>query len=696
MHISVPVRFPKTRTGLFSQVFFIALWFGLLMSTIGLSVCMATAAEDELEFSTKLIELSIEDLIKVKVTSVSKKPQKILEAAAAIFVITQEDIRRSGAVSIPEVLRMVPGLEVARIDSNKWAVTSRGFNGRFANKLLVLIDGRTVYTPLFSGVYWDMKDTLLNDIDRIEIIRGPGAALWGANAVNGVINIITKEAKDTQGTMVIAGTGTEEQGFGAIRYGGMIGQDTHYRVYAKYFNRDSAVYVSGKDAADRWNIFRTGFRMDYARSDKDRLTLQGDVYNGQTGETVITKSFNPTAPATFDQENDIAGANLLGRWKHSVSNTSNIALQVYYDYTDRSSSAILEQRHDTFDIDFQHDFALDQDHQIAWGLGYRFIRDDIGNTFYTSWNPDNCDIDLFSAFVQDEITLVDNKVKLTLGSKFEHNDFTGFEIQPNARLIWTPDKYCSIWASVSRAVRTPSRAEADGRINNRVLPPGSLHPVYPGLVTLFSSDDYESEELLAYELGYRLQPNSRVSLDIAAFFNNYSNLRTLEPGDPFPETSPTPTHITVPFTADNKMKAEVYGMEVAIDWLAFDWWRLQVAYTYLQMQLHLDDDSRDTISEGAEGESPHNQISVRSSMYLPMDLELNLWTRYVDSLPSQNIDSYVTLDVRLGWMPHKQLEVSIVGQNLFDNNRLEFKPDFIDTSPTEVERAVYGSIIWRF
>jgi len=352
MYISVPVRFPKIRIGLFSQVFLLSLWFGLLMFTIGLNVCMATAAEDKLEFSTELIELSIEHLVKVKVTSVSKKPQKILEAAAAIFVITQEDIRRSGAVSIPEVLRMVPGLEVARIDSNKWAVTSRGFNGRFANKLLVLIDGRTVYTPLFSGVYWDMKDTLLNDIDRIEIIRGPGAALWGANAVNGVINIITKEAKDTQGTMVIAGTGTEEQG-GAIRYGGMIGQETHYRVYAKYFDRDSAVHTSGEDAADRWDVLRTGFRMDCAMSEKNRLTLQGDVYNGRTGETVITKSFNPTDPATFDQENDIAGTNLLGRWKHSISDTSNIALQIYYDYTDRSS-AILEQRHDTFDIDFQH------------------------------------------------------------------------------------------------------------------------------------------------------------------------------------------------------------------------------------------------------------------------------------------------------------------------------------------------------
>ena len=662
-----------------------------------MSVCMATAAEDESEFSGELIELSIEDLVKVKVTSVSKRPQKILEAAAAIFVINQEDIRRSGAVSIPEVLRMVPGLEVAKIDSNKWAVTSRGFNGRFANKLLVLIDGRTVYTPLFSGVYWDMKDTLLNDIDRIEIIRGPGAALWGANAVNGIINIITKEAKDTHGTMVIAGTGTEEQGLGAIRYGGMIGQDTHYRVYAKYFNRDSAVHISGEDAADRWDVFRTGFRMDSAMSDKDRLTLQGDVYNGRTGETVLTKSFDPTAPATFDQENDIAGANLLGRWKRSISDTSNIALQVYYDYTDRSS-AILEQRHDTFDIDFQHDFGLDQDHQIVWGLGYRFIRDDISNTFYTSWNPDNRDIDLLSAFVQDEITLVDNKVKLTLGSKFEHNDYTGFEIQPNARLMWTPDKYCSMWAAISRGVRTPSRTEADGRINNSVLPPGSLLPGFPGygLVTLLGSDDYESEELLAYELGYRLQPNSRLSLDIAAFFNDYSNLRTLEPGDSFAETSPTPTHITLPFTADNKMKAEVYGMEAAIDWLAFDWWRLQVAYTYLQMQLHLDDDSSDTISEDAEGESPHNQISVMSSMSLPMDMELNLWARYVDSLPSQDIDSYVTLDIRLGWMPHKNLEVSIVGQNLFDNNRLEFKPDFIDTSPTEVERGVYASIIWRF
>jgi iron complex outermembrane receptor protein len=309
---------------------------GALLLSVVAGVCSAGAYDTEPALPADLTELSLEDLMDIEITSVAKKSQKLSEAAAAIFVITQEDIRRSGATSIPEALRMVPGLEVARIDANKWAITSRGFNGRFANKLLVLIDGRTVYTPLYSGVYWDMKDTLLEDVDRIEVIRGPGAALWGANAVNGVINIITKTAKDTQGGLIVGGAGTEEQGFGSLRYGAKLGQDIFSRVYVKYFDRDSGVFPSGEDGADEWDVLRAGFRMDWQGSGPDALTLQGDIYDGEAGVTVVTKSFDPYAPPTFDEDDSISGANLLGRWKHTVSDTSEIALQVYYDRTERN------------------------------------------------------------------------------------------------------------------------------------------------------------------------------------------------------------------------------------------------------------------------------------------------------------------------------------------------------------------------
>lgn len=666
----------------------------LLPMTVGL--CMAGSLADKSAFTEELTELSIEDLMNIEITSVAKKTQKMSEASAAIFVITQEDIRRSGVTSIPESLRMVPGLQVARIDANKWAITSRGFNGRFANKLLVLIDGRSVYTPLFSGVYWDVKDTLLEDVNRIEVIRGPGATLWGANAVNGVINIITKHAKDTQGGLMTAGTGTEEQGIGGIRYGGKSGQDTYYRVYAKYFNRDKGVYASGEDAADDWDAVRGGFRIDWEGSKRDSRTLQGGLYDGQYGETITTRSLTSPYSSTNDTDNDMSGAHLLGRWTRTISDISNMALQLYYDRTERNS-ILVDLIRDTFDLDFQHKFALGEWQEIVWGIAYRFTGDDMVGSFDTSWDPESRDDDLFSGFVQDDITLVDNQLRLTLGSKFEYNDYTGFEIQPNTRLMWTPEERHSVWAAVSRAVRTPSRTEHDGTVNNSVLPPNSLYLGSPPVVASLRGDrDFDSEELLAYELGCRVLPSDQLSLDVAAFYNDYDSLRTLEPGSLFLETSPSPLHLVSPYTADNKMAGETYGVELAANWHALDWWRLQAAYTYLQMQLHLDADSGDTTSESAEDESPHNQISLQSSMDLPRDVEFDLWVRYVDNLPSQNVGSYVSLDTRIAWKPRKQLEVSIVGQNLLDNHHPEFQPEIVDTSPTEAERSVYGKITWRF
>jgi iron complex outermembrane receptor protein len=559
---------------------------GAALSSMVAGVCLASPSDTEPPLPADLTQLSLEDLMDIEITSVAKKAQKLSEAPAAVFVITNDDLRRSGVTSIPEALRMVPGLQVARIDANKWAITPRGFNGRFSNKLLVMMDGRSVYTPLFSGVYWDMKDTLLEDVDRIEVIRGPGAALWGANAVNGVINIITKRSEDTQGGLVVAGAGTEERGFGAVRYGGKLGQDNYCRVYAKYLNRDSGVFPSGEDGADEWDVLRAGFRMDWQGSGPDALTLQGDIYDGGAGVMAVTKSFDPHAPPTFDEDEGISGANLLGRWKHTVSDTSEIALQVYYDRTERNG-IILDQIHDTFDLDLQQQFALGKRQEIVWGLGYRFVSDNIDNTFYGSWDPDSRDDDLYSGFVQDDITLIKDRLRLTLGSKFEHNDYTGSEIQPNGRLMWTLQEGHSIWAAVSRAVRTPSRTEEDGRLNTTVLPPGSLLPLFPGygVVSLFGDGNYESEELLAYELGYRVLPTDQFSVDIAAFYNDYSNLRTLEPGNPSLEVSPSPTHLVFPFTADNKMDGETYGVEVAADWRASDWWRIHASYTYLQIQL---------------------------------------------------------------------------------------------------------------
>jgi len=669
---------PKTRTMLRRMLMMAAAF--LVSATLPTSGAMADdgfSIEEELFFS--------EDEM---VTSVSKKEQKLSEAAAAIDVITQDDIRRSGATSIPEALRVVPGLQVARLDANKWAVSARGFNGRFANKLLVLIDGRSVYTPLFSGVWWDAQNVLLEDIARIEVIRGPGATLWGANAVNGVINIITKDAKDTQGGLVTIGHGTEERGFGEFRYGGTLGDNAHYRVYARYFDRERSVAASGDYGADEWDVAQGGLRVDWEVSDSDSLTLQGDIHSGTVGERQTMASLSPPYEQTFDNDDDVAGGNILGRWNHTFSDTSGMSFQLYYDRSDRDHMIIGEVR-DTFDLDFQHRFALDDRHEIVWGLGYRLSRDDIDNSFTLSFDPDSRNDQLLSAFVQDEITLIEDQLKLTPGAKLEHNDYTGFEFQPSARLLWMPHEKHTVWAAVSRAVRTPSRVESYGRVNRYVLPPATL-------MSMFGDRDFDSEELLAHELGYRVQPMDRLSLDIATFYNIYENLRTVELGTPFPETSPAPPHLVVPLFADNKMDGETYGIEVAADWRPLDWWRLEAGYTYLQVVLHLDDDSTDTLSEGAEGESPHNQFSLRSSMDLPRNLELDSCLRYVDNLPGLGVDSYLTLDVRLGWKPTENLELFVVGQNLLDSHHAEFESTFFGVHATEVEHSVYAGLTWRF
>ncbi len=620
-----------------------------------------------------LTELSIEDLMNIEVTSVSKRPQKLSATTAAVFVITSEDIRRSGVTSIPEALRMAPGLQVARIDANKWAVSSRGFNGRFANKLLVLMDGRSVYSPVFSGVSWHIQDTLLEDIDRIEVIRGPGATLWGANAVNGVINIITKHSRDTQGGLLTAGVGTEEKGFVGSRYGGRLGEDISYRAYAKYFKRDEAVFSTGDKATDDWDVLRGGFRVDRQVWRGDTLTLQGDIYDGTTRDRVTFAT--PSLTRTFDEKVDFKGLNLLGRSEQTLSDGSNLWLQVYYDHTENRSVISGEVR-DTVDIDIKHQFLWGERHGITWGFGYRFTRDDMDTTPSARFIPDSRHDDVWSAFLQDEMSFAEQKLGLTLGSKFEYNDYSGFEIQPNVRFLWNPESPYSVWVAVSRAVRTPSRGEHDVESYINVPIPGVL----PRAI---GTRDFGSEELIAYEIGYRVQPLEGLLIDIASYYNDYDSLRTYEVNG-F-DVSP-----------GNKMDGSTYGVELAVDWRVSDMWRLVGAYTYLQMQLHLDSDSSDVSSESAEGENPHHQASLRSSVDLPGNLELDLWARYVESLPSHDVGSYFTLDVCLGWKPFKDIELSFVGQNLLDSQHPEFLPDIVDTFPTEVERSVYGKITWKF
>jgi iron complex outermembrane recepter protein len=667
-------------------------------AVMGALLCLSGVVTGRAGEVADLTALPIEELLKIEITSVSRKPQALSNAAAAVFLITQEDIRLSGATSIPEVLRMVPGLEVARIDASKWAVSSRGFNGRYANKLLVLIDGRTVYNPLFSGVLWDAQDTVLEDIDRIEVIRGPGAALWGANAVNGVINIITRSAKETVGGLATGGGGTVQRGFGEARYGAKLAEETYGRVYLKYFDRGRGLDESGHPANDGWNTVRAGFRLDSRPSPRDALTFQGDLYRDGNGQTLTFPQLRPPYLRTFDNGGENSGANLLGRWQHTFSDTSQGQVQIYYDRAE-TDDAISRTEVDTLDIDLQQRFSLGKRHEVVAGMGYRYTRDHIRNSFAVSFAPREQTNHLFSAFLQDDITLVQDRLRFTVGSKFEVNSYTGFEVQPNARLLWTPDSSHSVWASVSRAVRTPSRGEETSRINATVVPPGSpLNPSpLPVLVSFFGNDRFKSEELWAYEMGYRVQASSRLNVDVASFYNVYDQLRSVEPGSPGVEFSPIPPHYLVPLEARNLFKGHTYGVELAADWRACDRARLRLAYTYLQMNLQPKSGSNDTTTKAEEGKNPHHQVSLRVSLDLRKDLELNLWLRWIDRLPSFGISQYTTLDARLAWKPVKNLEISLVGQNLFERRHMEFKPEsFVSFLPTEVERGVYGKVTWRF
>lgn len=645
--------------------------------------------------SRDLTELSIEELINIPVT-IQRTTQSLSRSPAAISVITQDDIRRSGVTSIPEALRLAPGLEVARVDSHQWAISSRGFNDVFANKLLVMIDGRSVYTPLFSGVFWDVQDTVLEDIDRIEVIRGPGASLWGANAVNGVINIITKPAKETQGTLITAGGGTEERGFGAVRLGAKVNDEVFYRVYAKYFDRDNSVFLGGGENNDDWQIARGGFRIDWQPAEVNLFTLQGDVYGGELGQTFTRLSPTPDLGGVYQNFNerdriDVSGGNILGRWTHSISDESSFSFQIFYDRTVRDTEIIREDR-DTFDVDFQHRFSLGDRHGIVWGGGYRVTSDAIENTFDVALNPDERTAHLFGAFVQDEISLIEKTLSLTLGSKFEHNDFTGFEIQPSGRLLWSPHERHSVWAAVSRAVRTPSRADDDVRLNQK--PP---FPAPGTIVSILGDRSFDSEELIAYELGYRVQPHAKLSFDLATFYNEYDNLRGLQPGTPYGEGSPAPPHAVVPAFISNNLKGETYGAELTANWQMLDWWRWSANYTYLQLQIHADGTPPDVASERTiEGSSPHHQVSLRAKMDLPFDIELDGMARYVDNLAAPGVSSYISLDLRFGWRPTENLEFSLVGQNLLDSQHQEFAPTFIATQSAEIERAVYAKVTWNF
>ena len=499
------------------------------------TLCSVEAAREAGQLPRDLTQLSLEQLMDIEVTTASRKKQKLSETPAAAYVITSDEIRRSTATSVPELLRQVPGLYVARIDANKWAISARGLNGRYANKLLVLVDGRSIYIPLFSGVYWEMQDTLLEDIERIEVIRGPGASMWGGNAVNGVINIITKRAEDTQGGLLTVASGTEQRGIGGIRYGVKIFDDAHLRVFGKYTRRDNALLSTGLPAQDRSRGARGGFRLDFQESAKDQFTVQGDVYDWQGDHMLLVPMMSPPYSSQIGARQAFSGSNVLARWNRVLSSASNLEFQFYFDRSELDHAGLKEKR-DTLDFDFQHRFWLGDFNEVIWGLGYRRSNDDLTSSFVYTFQPDRRNDDSYSAFVQDDVHLFSDTVRLTLGTKFEGvsfgypdgtPDYEKLTIQPNVRFMWLPTADHAFWGAVSGAVRNPSRADHDMRISAGVIPPFvEVNPSpLPALVTILGNRAFQPEHLRAYELGYRAMVTEEFSVDVTGFYNLYDRLR---------------------------------------------------------------------------------------------------------------------------------------------------------------------------
>ncbi|MBN2580356.1 MAG: TonB-dependent receptor [Pirellulales bacterium] len=668
-----------------------------------------TSKTDKLEKLLDLADKDIAQLSQVRVngmtgspsldtpvSTVSRQPSTIGQTAAAVYVVTNEMIRRSTAKTIPDVLRLVPGVDVARINASTWAVSIRGFNNAFANKLLVMIDGRTIYNTMFGGVYWSEQDVLLEDVDHIEVIRGPGASVWGSNAVNGVINIVTKDSKDTQGTYIESGAGTEELGFSSLRWGGGNGDDLHYRFYGKWYEWGPGVSADALPAWDGWHQARGGFRMDWEVSEDDKITFQGDYYNGYSGDkteqTLLAPPYKRFLKDTIHQE----GANALLRWSHTIDQDSDWAAQVFYDRMEHCllTRQVMEN-HNVFDFDFQHRFPAGDRHEWIWGCGYRNTTDQGPNTSVFRLIPPGRSYKIISYFVQDRITLVEDKWFLTLGCKFEHNDFTKFEYQPTVQLLWAVDDEHSIWGSVSRAVRTPDRSKLDTYM---ISPPFITDPI-PFSPFIIGNPNLLSEDVITYELGYREQTTERFSWDLALFLNDYRNTDAFEAGTPF--FDPTIGFMLLPSRFVNAQSGRTYGFEVSANYDLSSRWKLRGSYSFLDVNMNpLQYPYSDEY--GGRG-SPRNLFNLQSSWDLGRKWELDFIGRYVDNQNCWNelgqtitISNYFAADVRLAWKPYKNFEWSVVGRNLLAGTHPEFGDDLIlNTIHTEVQQEVYSQIIWR-
>jgi iron complex outermembrane recepter protein len=633
----------------------------LMITTLAIST--ASKAQD----IASIDAIPFDKLADIEVTSVSKQPENSFQSAAAVYVLTADEIKRSGATSIPEALRYVPGLEVARIDSNRWAITSRGFNREFANKLLVLLDGRTIYNPVFAGTYWDAQDLVIEDIDRIEVVRGPGATLWGSNAVNGVINIITKDSKFTQGNYASTAVGNFEKNITELRHGGMLNNSTSYRVSGKYYDQGSTITRLGSDAGDSSERAYANWRVDSMIDAHNNVTMIFNANKGQNQRLYLS----PTNSSIFNSTENFTGINSMLRWENSEQSV-NSQLQMYIDYSSRDTDLLLDQKNTTFDIDWQSGRDLTNRFNLIWGLGYRYSKETMRSHQYDGvalldYIPDGSDNSLPSAFIQGKYFLVPDTLSFTAGSKFEHNSYTGFAYEPSVRMSWTPTSKQTVWASASHAVRIPSIGENQiSLVVSQVAPATYLRAL--------GNENMDAENLTAYELGYRIEPYNWLMFDLATYYNVYNDLRSLELQG-------------ITMIIDNKMGGEIKGFE-ATTRVQFDpSFMVQASYTFTDLHLKRDLGSTDVLSELDNGTSPRNTFNLLTRYNVTENLYLdgNFSTRA--ELPTHKIGYQTRLDINLTWKPCENMQLGLMGQNLTDNRHKEFVTGTF-SMPSEIPRSV--------
>jgi len=650
------------------------------------SLCCAQAPPE------KLSSMSIQDLLNIEVTSVSKTQEKISDTAAAVYVITQEEIRSSGATNVPDLLRMVPGMDVAQINSNTWAISARGFNKRYADELMVLLDGRSIYLPSFGGVYWDVLDLPLEDIDRIEVIRGPGGSIWGVNAVNGVINIITKKASETKGAMVEAGAGSLQPGFGTVQYGGAAGKETDYRIYSKYFNESQLPGITGGDGGDGWNLLRGGFRVDSRVSTKDTLTFQGDIYKGREDQTAKFLPSIDSSVQSIDIGMDLTGGFLQLTWNHEFSERSESTLSIGYDRYTRAN--ILNEGERVFNVDFQDQHRWKRRQNIVWGMSAYDSTVTTNGGLAVSFDPPNVTLPLFGVFAQDEIAVLHDRLYLTVGARLEHDYYTGFGLMPTVRAAWKASRNDTLWAALSRAINTPDLNETEMRLNFTGFTSSNGTLVVPALI---DRPVVANELSVDYEAGYRSTITKSISADLAAYYDHYSRLNTTEPGTPFFETEPTPAHIVIPTSYENLMHGETYGIEAFGTWKIKDRLTLSPGYAFEQIHMHLDPGSQDTSSIGqVEGSSPVNSAQLRSHLALPHRVGWDTSAYFVGRIKDPAVPSYTRLDTGITWQAGEKLSFSAFGQNLLKDERLEYVDTLGSTASTLVKRGAYAKVKWEF